>query len=156
MMLIRKKHSKLKYKLRIYTDGACSGNPGRGGWAGIILEDEKTVTISGSRDNTTNNIMELVAVVESLRYIRDHNVEYAEIYSDSAYVINAINNGWLTRWSKNSWRKNDGDPIKNPEIWKQLLKLLKEVNKVMFIKVAGHSGNHYNEMADKVAKGRIK
>lgn len=146
-------------KIRIFTDGACSNNPGPGGWAAVFNLKEKSKKISGRMQNTTNNMMELMAVVKSLEeVIRKgfYRCKVIEIYSDSAYVINAINNGWVQKWKSNGWKTSKGDDVKNRNLWESFL-LLKEVTedskvKVVFIKVKGHSGNVFNEMADELAR----
>lgn len=154
-------------KVRIYTDGACSENPGPGGWASIWVSDNNIKVKSGCNTKTTNNQMELTAVVASLRRIRDvltttPNVwvskEY-EIYSDSAYVVNSINNNWIERWRLNGWKTSKGDDVKNVELWMECLKLLSQIRqmgiKITFIKVKGHSGDTLNEYADEVAKKEV-
>lgn len=154
-------------KIRIYTDGACSENPGPGGWASIWVSDNGIKVISGNNPNTTNNQMELTAVVVSLRRIRNFlttlsnpwmSKEY-EIYSDSAYVVNSINNNWIDRWMLNDWKTSRGDDVKNVELWMECLKLLSKIRqsgvKITFIKVKGHSGDTLNEYADEIAKKEV-
>lgn len=154
-------------KIRIYTDGACSENPGPGGWASIWVSDNGIKVISGNNPNTTNNQMELTAVVVSLRRVRNFlttlsnpwmSKEY-EIYSDSAYVVNSINNNWVDRWMLNDWKTSKGDDVKNVELWMECLKLLSKIRqmgvKITFIKVKGHSGDTLNEYADEIAKKEV-
>ena len=154
-------------KIRIYTDGACSENPGPGGWASIWVSDNGIKVISGNNPNTTNNQMELTAVVVSLRRIRNFlttlsnpwmSKEY-EIYSDSAYVVNSINNNWIDRWMLNDWKTSRGDDVKNVELWMECLRLLSKIRqsgvKITFIKVKGHSGDTLNEYADEIAKKEV-
>ena len=154
-------------KIRIYTDGACSENPGPGGWASIWVSDNGIKVISGNNPNTTNNQMELTAVVVSLRRVRNFlttssnpwmSKEY-EIYSDSAYVVNSINNNWIDRWMLNDWKTSKGDDVKNVELWMECLKLLSQIRqmgiKITFIKVKGHSGDTLNEYADEIAKKEV-
>ena len=148
-------------KIRIYTDGACSENPGPGGWASIWVSDNGIKVISGNNPNTTNNQMELLAVVKSLyriRYYSDYCKEF-EIYSDSAYVVNSINNNWIDRWRLNGWKTSKGDDVKNVELWMECLKLLSQIRqmgiKITFIKVKGHSGDTLNEYADEIAKKEV-
>ena len=154
-------------KIRIYTDGACSENPGPGGWASIWVSDNGIKVISGNNPNTTNNQMELTAVVVSLRRVRNFlttlsnpwmSKEY-EIYSDSAYVVNSINNNWIDRWMLNDWKTSRGDDVKNVELWMECLKLLSKIRqsgvKITFIKVKGHSGDTLNEYADEIAKKEV-
>ena len=154
-------------KIRIYTDGACSENPGPGGWASIWVSDNGIKVISGNNPNTTNNQMELTAVVVSLRRVRNFlttssnpwmSKEY-EIYSDSAYVVNSINNNWVDRWMLNDWKTSKGDDVKNVELWMECLRLLSKIRqsgvKITFIKVKGHSGDTLNEYADEIAKKEV-
>lgn len=154
-------------KVRIYTDGACSENPGPGGWASVWMSDNNIKVISGCNPKTTNNQMELTAVVASLRRIRNVltippntwvNKEY-EIYSDSAYVVNSINNNWIERWRLNGWKTSKGDDVKNVELWMECLKLLSQMKqmgiKITFIKVKGHSGDTLNEYADEIARREV-
>lgn len=144
--------------VRIYTDGACSDNPGPGGWSVVIYLDVGFKVISGYDIQTTNNRMELTAVIKAFEYIiKNHNKhDRYEIYSDSAYVVNAIEKDWVTRWKLNDWSKVNGECIKNKKLWKRLYKLLC-VMKTKFIdfsivKVSGHSGNTFNDYADTIAK----
>ena len=154
-------------KIRIYTDGACSENPGPGGWASIWVSDNGIKVISGRNPKTTNNQMELTAVVVSLRRVRNFlttlsnpwmSKEY-EIYSDSAYVVNSINNNWVDRWMLNDWKTSKGDDVKNVELWMECLRLLSKIRqsgvKITFIKVKGHSGDTLNEYADEIAKKEV-
>ena len=147
-------------KVRIYTDGACSENPGPGGWASIWVSDNNIKVSSGCNLKTTNNQMELTAVVVSLRRISSGNKsqEY-EVYSDSAYVINSINNNWIERWRLNGWKTSKGDDVKNVELWMECLKLLSQIRqmgiKITFIKVKGHSGDTLNEYADEKAREEV-
>ena len=132
----------------IYTDGACSGNPGPGGWGSILMYKDKKKEISGGSKETTNNIMEITAVIEALKLLK-YPCE-VKIYSDSAYVVNAFNNGWIYNWNKNSWRTADKKPVKNKELWEELYALTK-IHKVEFVKVKGHSDNEYNNRCDELA-----
>lgn len=146
--------------IRIYTDGACSENPGPGGWASIWVSDNDIKVNSGCNPKTTNNQMELTAVVVSLRRISSSNKsqEY-EVYSDSAYVINSINNNWIERWRLNDWKTSKGNDVKNVELWMECLKLLSQIKrmgiKITFIKVKGHSGDTLNEYADEIARKEV-
>lgn len=145
--------------IRVYTDGACSKNPGPGGWAAIFCNPEESESISGCDVETTNNRMELTAVNETFKKIA--NAEYAdftrfEIHSDSAYVVNSINKYWLDGWAKRGWKTSTGDDVKNIDLWKICLKLMKRIKhtanvEAVLIKVKGHSGNTFNEMADQLA-----
>lgn len=144
--------------VRIYTDGACSENPGPGGWSVIIYLDVGFKTLSGYNLMTTNNRMELKAVIKAFEYIVDnHNKnDRYEIYSDSAYVVNAIEKDWITKWRFNKWCKANGDCIKNKKLWKELYKVLCHAKTKYIdysvIKVSGHSGDTFNDYADKVAR----
>ena len=140
-------------KVIIYTDGACSGNPGPGGWAAILMYKDKQKEISGGMKNTTNNVMELTAVIEGLNMLK-----YAcevDLYSDSAYVVNAFLQGWIYNWVKKGWKTSGKEPVKNKEIWQELYDLTK-IHKVNFIKVKGHSDNKYNNRCDELARKAIK
>ncbi len=134
--------------VEIYTDGACSGNPGKGGWAAILIYNSYEKELCGSARSTTNNKMELTAVIEALKSLKEPcNVT---LRTDSAYICNSINKGWAYSWRKNGWIKADKKPALNAELWEQLLKLLEKHN-VEFIWVKGHNKNFYNERCDKLA-----
>ena len=137
----------------IYTDGACSGNPGPGGWGAILMYEDKQKEISGASKETTNTIMEITAVLEALKLLK---VECSvKLYSDSAYVVNAFNQGWIYNWMKNNWKTANKEPVKNQELWEELYGLTKK-HKVEFIKVKGHSDNEYNNRCDFLATNAIK
>jgi len=149
-------------KVRIFTDGACSENPGPGGWAAVFNTADKCYTISGNEQNTTNNRMELKAVIETFKKIISlHNkktrfdIEY-DIYSDSAYVVNTINRNWYEAWEVNGWRTTKGDEVKNKDLWEQYLELRHTTMRlgigITINKIRGHSGNTFNELVDKLAK----
>lgn len=140
-------------KVTIYTDGACSGNPGPGGWGAILMYNEKTKEISGACKDTTNNIMEITAVLEALKLLKEECE--VKVYSDSAYVVNAFNQGWIYNWRKNNWKTASKDPVKNQELWEELYNLVQK-HKVEFIKVKGHSDNEYNNRCDFLATSAIK
>lgn len=138
-------------KITIYTDGACRGNGKEntiGGFGIILMYNEVKKEIKKSFRNTTNNIMELSAVVEALSMLKEPCE--VKIYSDSAYVINAINQKWLYNWQKNGWKTSTKDSVKNREIWEKLIELI-NYHKVQFIKVKGHSTNEFNNRCDKLA-----
>ena len=139
-------------KVIIYTDGACSGNPGPGGWGAILMYKGNKKEISGGKKDTTNNIMELTAVIEGLKLLK-YPCE-VDLYSDSAYVVNAFKQGWIYNWIKNNWMTSNKEPVKNQEIWKELYTLTK-THKVNFIKVKGHSDNEYNNRCDEIARNAI-
>ena len=136
----------------IYTDGACSGNPGPGGWGTILMYNGNTKEMSGGKSQTTNNVMELTAVVEGLK-----SLKYpckVKLYSDSAYVVNAFNQKWIQGWLKNGWVNSSKEPVKNKEIWQELYELTKK-HQVTFIKVKGHSDNEFNNRCDELARNAI-
>ena len=139
-------------KVIIYTDGACSGNPGPGGWGAILMYKGVKKEISGGSKDTTNNIMEVTAVIEGLKMLK-YRCE-VEIYSDSNYVVNAFNQGWIYNWIKKGWKTSGGEDVKNKELWEELLNLIKMHN-VKFIKVKGHSDNEYNNRCDELARNEI-
>ena len=140
-------------KVIIYTDGACSGNPGPGGWGAILMYHEKKKEISGGEKDTTNHVMELTAVIEGLKALK-FPCE-VDLYSDSAYVVNAFDKGWIYNWVKNNWKTAGKDPVKNQELWQELYDLTK-IHKVTFHKVKGHSDNEYNNRCDELARNAIK
>ena len=140
-------------KVTIYTDGACSGNPGPGGWAAILICGDYKKEISGGNKNTTNNIMELTAIIEGLKALKQECE--VEVYSDSAYVVNSFTNGWIYNWIKNNWKTASKEPVKNKELWQELYEFTK-VHKVTFIKVKGHSDNEFNNRCDELARSEIK
>lgn len=143
--------------IKIYSDGACSGNPGPGGYAAIILKEGEETVLKGGASPTTNNQMELTAFIESIKYLRDNNwlPEYnVEFYSDSKYLIDGIEK-WLVNWKKRDWKGSDKKPIKNLEMWQEIDKLTKNL-KIKFIWVKGHNGDKYNEMADEIAVSQIE
>ena len=140
-------------KVVIYTDGACSGNPGPGGWGTILMYKDVKKEISGGVKQTTNNIMEITAVIEGLKMLK-YKCE-VEIYSDSAYVVNAFNNHWIEGWIKKNWINSSKEPVKNKELWQELYNLVKQ-HEVKFIKVKGHSDNEYNNRCDELARTAIK
>lgn len=132
----------------IYTDGACSGNPGKGGWGAILMCKGKMKEISGGEKETTNNRMELTAPIEALKLLKKPcNVK---IYSDSAYLINAFTNGWIYNWFKNGWKTADKKDVKNKELWIEIYNYTK-IHKIEWIKVKGHSDNEYNNRCDEMA-----
>ncbi|MEG0072973.1 MAG: ribonuclease HI [Clostridia bacterium] len=138
----------------IYTDGACSGNPGPGGWGAVLIYENNEKEISGSQNDTTNNRMELTAVIEALKMLKEKcNVK---IHSDSAYVVNAFDKEWITSWKQNNWKTAGKQPVKNDDLWRELDLLVLEQNIVEFIKVKGHSTNKYNNVCDKLATDAIK
>ena len=136
----------------IYTDGACSGNPGPGGWGAILMYKGNKKEISGAMANTTNYIIELSAVIEALKLLKyPCNVS---LYSDSAYVVNAFAQNWIRNWERNNWKTSDKKEVKNKELWQQLLELTR-IHKVTFIKVKGHADNEFNNRCDELARKAI-
>ena len=140
-------------KVIIYTDGACSGNPGPGGWGAILMYKDNKKEISGGKKDTTNNVMELTAVIEGLKMLKFPCD--VEVYSDSAYVVNAFNQKWINSWIKNNWKTSGKEPVKNKEIWQELYELTK-IHNVKFIKVKGHSTNKFNNRCDFLATSAAK
>ena len=140
-------------KVIIYTDGACSGNPGPGGWGAILMYKDTKKEIFGNKENTTNNVMELTAVIEGLKLLK-FPCE-VELYSDSAYLVNGFNQGWIYGWQKNNWKNSSKEPVKNKEIWEEIYKMTQK-HKVKFIKVKGHSDNEFNNRCDEMARNAIK
>ncbi len=136
----------------IYTDGACSGNPGPGGWGAILKYNDAYKEISGGKKDTTNNVMELTAVIESLKMLKFECK--VELYSDSAYVVNAFLQGWIYGWMKNGWKTASKEPVKNKELWQELYELTRK-HEVKFNKVKGHSDNEYNNRCDELARNAI-
>lgn len=137
----------------IYTDGACSGNPGPGGWGAILMYKDHKKEISGGAKETTNNIMELTAVIEALRLVK-HPCKI-KLYSDSAYVVNAFLQGWIYNWVKKNWKTADNSPVKNKELWEELYGFTK-IHEIEFIKVKGHSDNEYNNRCDELARAAVE
>ncbi len=135
-------------KVTVYTDGACSGNPGPGGFGAILVYNGIEKEISGGERETTNNRMELTAVVTALEALKEKCE--VEIVSDSKYVVDAINQGWLLSWQKKNWKKSDGKPALNVDLWQRLLPQL-ERHEVVFSWVKGHDGHDYNERCDALA-----
>src|SRR5579875_223793 len=136
----------------IYTDGACSRNPGPGGWAAILQWNDTVKELSGGERETTNQRMEIRAVIEGLRALkRPCDVV---IHSDSAYVVNCFQQKWYVNWQKNGWRNSKGDPVQNKDLWEELLSAMKPHN-VRFQKVKGHAGVQWNERCDELARQAI-
>ena len=132
----------------LYTDGACSGNPGPGGWGAILEYNGREKELSGGEDNTTNNRMELTAVIRGLSALKEACI--VELYSDSKYVIDGLSKGWAVSWRKNGWKKADKKPALNPDLWGQLLDLV-EKHQVCYHWVKGHAENPKNNRCDELA-----
>ena len=135
-------------KVTIYTDGACSGNPGPGGYGAVLIYNVNEKEISGGEKSTTNNKMEMMGVIKALEMLKEKCD--VEVYSDSAYVVNSINNKWVYSWRKNNWIKSDKSKAKNIDLWERLLELI-DYHNVKFVKVKGHADNEYNNRCDKLA-----
>jgi ribonuclease HI len=136
----------------IYTDGACSGNPGPGGWGAIVIDDGREIELSGGEPSTTNQRMELTAPIEGLRALPGRRA--VAIYSDSAYVINCFRDKWYERWRQNGWRNAQKKPVDNRDLWEALLAEV-ERHDVTWHKVLGHSGHKMNDRADALARSAI-
>ena len=139
-------------KVKIYTDGACSGNPGIGGWGAILFYKDTKKEISGFQKDTTNNQMELTAAIKALDLLKVPCE--IDLYSDSAYLINAFKEDWITKWQINGFRTANKKPIQNLDLWKQLIDF-NNMHKINWIKVKGHADNKYNNRCDALATGEI-
>ena len=139
-------------KVVIYTDGACSGNPGLGGWGAVLFHKDTMKEISGYAENTTNNQMELTAAIMALDKLKVPCV--VDLYSDSAYLINAFNEGWITSWQMNGFKNANKKPVANVELWQKLIEF-NNTHKITWIKVKGHADNKYNNRCDELATGEI-
>jgi ribonuclease HI len=137
----------------LYTDGACSGNPGPGGWAAILQYGQHEMELSGAENPTTNNRMEMMAAIEGLRALKEPC--RVSLHTDSAYLARAFTEGWLTRWQRNGWQTAGKKPVENKDLW---LKLLEETSRhrVEWIKVKGHSTDELNNRADRLAVEALK
>ena len=138
--------------VQIYTDGACSGNPGPGGWAAILIDEGNKIELSGGESHTTNQRMELTGPIEGLRALSGRHT--VAIHSDSAYVVNCFRDKWYLRWRANGWRNAQKKPVENRDLWEALLELV-ERHDVTWHKVAGHSGHPLNDRADALARAAI-
>ena len=140
-------------KLDIYTDGACSGNPGKGGWGAVLVYKGAEKEISGAEKQTTNNRMELTAVIKALQLLKEPCE--VNLTTDSKYVCDAVNKGWVYGWKKKGWIKSDKKPALNVDLWEELLEQLK-IHDVTFNWVKGHNGHPYNERCDKLAVSKYQ
>lgn len=136
--------------VEIYSDGACSGNPGPGGWGCILIYGDREKELYGGERETTNQRMELKAVIEGLKALKVSGWQ-VKVYSDSAYLVNAVNKGWITNWQRNGWLTSRKEEVANRDLWEELIRLMQK-NRVTFLKVKGHSGQHYNERCDALAR----
>ena len=134
--------------ITLYSDGSCSGNPGPGGWGCILIYKEHSKELSGGFEHTTNNRMELVGVIEGLKALKEPCC--VDVYTDSAYVFNAIDKGWLTNWKRNGWKTSAKKDVENIDLWNSLSDLL-SIHTVTFHKVKGHADNAYNNRCDQLA-----
>lgn len=139
-------------EVTIYTDGACSGNPGPGGWAAVLMFGEVTKEISGGERITTNNKMELIAPAEALKLLKEPC--RVKLHSDSAYLINCFKEKWYVGWERNGWVNSKKEPVSNKELWQELLRLAR-IHDVEWIKVKGHAGNFWNERCDELARAAM-
>ena len=140
-------------EITLYTDGACSGNPGVGGWGCVLMYRGVQKEYSGAEKETTNNRMELLAVIEGLKKLK--TACHVDVFSDSAYVTNAFLQGWTFNWIKNNWRGSDKKEVKNKDLWLELLSLC-GMHEVSWHKVKGHADNPLNNRCDELATGAIK
>lgn len=142
-----------KKKVLIYTDGACSGNPGKGGWGAVLVYKNHRKEISGAEKETTNNKMELTAMIKALEMLKEPCE--VEAYTDSKYLCDSINKGWAESWKENNWIKKDKKPALNADLWEKLLNLIKK-HSVQITWVKGHAGHPENERCDELATSEIK
>ncbi len=140
-------------EITIYTDGACSGNPGPGGWGAILIYKGNEKEISGGEANTTNNKMEMTAIIKALETLKEPCEVH--LHSDSSYVINAFKQNWIGNWKKNGWKTSGKKDVANKELWLELIRL-SDIHKVNWIKVKGHSTDELNNRADKLAVNESK
>ncbi|MFZ5975548.1 MAG: ribonuclease HI [Bacillota bacterium] len=140
-------------QVQIYTDGACSGNPGPGGWAAVLIYRGVEKEISGYVKETTNNRMELTAAVEGLKALKERCK--VSLYTDSAYVHNAFTQGWIISWELNGWKNSKKEPVENQDLWKLLINYTKD-HEVTWHKVKGHADNAYNNRCDQLARKAIQ
>lgn len=138
--------------IEIFTDGACSGNPGPGGWGAILRYENSEKEISGGEKNTTNNRMELMAFIKALETLKEPYI--ITVYSDSKYLCDAINQKWLYNWEKHNWIKSDRKPVLNSDLWKRIMLLLKN-HEFRLIWIKGHAGHRENERCDRLAVSEI-
>jgi len=140
-------------EVTIYTDGACSGNPGPGGYGAMLFYGKHVKELSGGERATTNNRMEIMAVIKALEILKEPC--HVKVYSDSAYVVNCFQKGWIYGWLRNGWVNSKKEPVENQDLWKQLWGLMKQ-HQVQYVKVKGHSDNEYNNRCDELARAAIK
>lgn len=148
----RKTVTRLK-KITIYTDGACSGNPGPGGWAALLKFGRHERVLTGGAALTTNNRMELQAAIEALRALKEPC--RVELHTDSAYLQRAFTEGWIDKWQRNGWRTSSKKPVENQDLWMQLLELT-DRHEVTWVKVKGHAANEHNNRVDRLAVAALE
>ncbi len=139
--------------LLIYTDGACSNNPGPGGWAAVLIYKGVEKKISGFEPETTNNRMELKAVLEALKALKEPC--YVKLHTDSSYIHNTFDKGWIDNWLRNGWKTAAKKPVENQDLWQDIIEITKP-HKITWKKVKGHSDDKYNNICDKLAREQIK
>jgi ribonuclease HI len=135
--------------ITVYTDGACSGNPGPGGWGAVLIHGETIRELSGGERATTNNRMEMLGVIRALEALKERCK--VRVHSDSAYVINCFREQWYIRWERNGWKNSKKEPVENRDLWERMIALVRE-HDVEWIKVKGHSGDRWNERCDELAR----
>ncbi len=138
--------------ITLYTDGACSGNPGPGGWGAVLMHDGTEKTLSGYDPETTNNRMELMAVIEALTCLKRSS--RIELYTDSTYVMKGVTE-WMAGWKRNGWKTSARKPVKNQDLWQRMSDAI-DGHDIQWHWVKGHSGDHYNDMADQLARNEIE
>jgi ribonuclease HI len=136
----------------VYTDGACSGNPGPGGWGAVLMFGEHLKEISGGEKVTTNQRMELMAVIEALKLLKYPCK--VKVHSDSAYLINCFKSRWYVNWEKNGWVNSKKEPVANRDLWEELLRLYR-MHQIEWVKVKGHAGVRWNERCDELARAAV-
>lgn len=136
----------------LYTDGACSVNPGRGGWCAILSYNGREKVLSGGEAQTTNNAMEIKSVIMGLKSLKEPCK--VKVHSDSAYVVRAFSEGWIYAWEKRAWKRPDRGEVKNRELWEELL-ALSRIHNLEFVKVRGHADDENNNRCDKIARAEI-
>ena len=139
--------------VNIYTDGSCKSNPGRGGWAAVLVYGKTEKEISGGAADTTNNRMELTAIIQGLKMLKEPCI--VTVYSDSAYSVEPFLQGWINGWIMRGWRTASKDEVKNVDLWKELLSLM-QIHEVSYVKVKGHADNELNNRCDYLARTAIK
>lgn len=151
--IYNEKRGRLMDKIIIYTDGACAGNQNKinkGGYGAVLIYKDHRKEIYGGEINTTNNKMEVKACIEALKTLKRKDIPI-EVYTDSAYLCNCINQKWYAKWRKNGWKNSKREPVENKQLWVELLEYVEVLEDITFIKVKGHSGVELNELADELA-----